>query len=476
LKGLEISEVLFSKIDLGDRIDSEFFEKEDLRVEHILKSKNSIELRKFGNFVASAFYPAATHLYEIGDTPFIRCVDCIKFPLITSEQDNTFEKIPLDFVLNQSGINTLNKGDIVITKVGTPSFPSMVYEHSMVALSRTVMGIKNIQGINNYYLLAFLRSKYGFSQLQRHRELTIQYQLTLERTKRTLVYLPKDGFQNEIEKLVHAYIKGINSAKNIYLQAETLLLDIIGLNNKSLSSDAVNIKSLKNSFLKTGRLDAEYYQKKYEEVVNHIVSLKHDNLKNLVSIKKSIEPGSDAYSDEGLPFLRVSDYNKFSIREPEKKLSTLFCKENEELIKKLKPKKESILFSKDGSVGTAFMLRDNADFITSGAILHLTVKDKKQIIPEYLTLALNSKLVQMQAERDAGGSIILHWRVGEIENVVVPIIDYTKQEEIAELVEESFKLKKQSENILEVAKRAVEIAIEENEVVALKYIENANIN
>ena len=64
---------------------------------------------------------------------------------------------------------------------------------------------------------------------------------------------------------------------------------------------------------------------------------------------------------------------------------------------------------------------------------------KKQIIPEYLTLALNSKLVQMQAERDAGGSIILHWRVGEIENVVVPIIDYTKQEEIAELVEESFK-------------------------------------
>jgi restriction endonuclease S subunit len=120
-------------------------------------------------------------------------------------------------------------------------------------------------------------------------------------------------------------------------------------------------------------------------------------------------------------------------------------------------------------------LRKDLDGITSGAILHLSVKDKKQIIPEYLTLALNSKLVQMQAERDAGGSIILHWRVGEIENVVVPIIDYTKQQEIAELVEESFRLKKQSENILETAKRAVEIAIEENEVEALKYI-NDNIS
>ena len=78
----------------------------------------------------------------------------------------------------------------------------------------------------------------------------------------------------------------------------------------------------------------------------------------------------------------------------------------------------------------------------------------------------------MQAERDAGGSIILHWRVSEIENVVVPIIDYAKQEKIAELIEESFSLKKQSEHLLEVAKKAVEIAIEENEETAMNYIKN----
>ena len=81
----------------------------------------------------------------------------------------------------------------------------------------------------------------------------------------------------------------------------------------------------------------------------------------------------------------------------------------------------------------------------------------------------------MQAERDAGGSIILHWRIGEIQNVVVPIIDYNKQQEIAKLIEESFSLKKQSEHLLEVAKRAVEIAIEKNEEVAIKYIQDNSI-
>jgi restriction endonuclease S subunit len=168
--------------------------------------------------------------------------------------------------------------------------------------------------------------------------------------------------------------------------------------------------------------------------------------------------------------MRVADLSKNGLSEPQKYISDYFVKENQDKINDLKPKKGTILFSKDGSVGIAYHLRQNYNGITSGAILHLNVKDEQRILPEYLTLALNSKVVQMQAERDAGGSIILHWRVGEIENVVVPIIDFDKQREIADLIEQSFSLKKQSEHLLEVAKKAVEIAIEENEKVALNYI------
>ena len=70
-------------------------------------------------------------------------------------------------------------------------------------------------------------------------------------------------------------------------------------------------------------------------------------------------------------------------------------------------------------------MSENANFITSGAILHLIVRDTKQVLPDYLTLVLNSKLIRMQAERDAGGSIILHWRISEIENVIVPVVNMT---------------------------------------------------
>ena len=126
----------------------------------------------------------------------------------------------------------------------------------------------------------------------------------------------------------------------------------------------------------------------------------------------------------------------------------------------MKPKKDTILFSKDGSVGIAYQLTEDLQGITSGAILHLQVKNKKEILPEYLTLVLNSLVVQMQADRDVGGSIIQHWRVSEIEEVIIPIVNKDIQQKIALLVQESFTLKQESENLLQQAKQMVEAEIE----------------
>jgi restriction endonuclease S subunit len=109
------------------------------------------------------------------------------------------------------------------------------------------------------------------------------------------------------------------------------------------------------------------------------------------------------------------------------------------------------------------MIHENMQAVTSGAILHLTVKDKSKILPEYLTLALNSEVVKMQAERDAGGSIILHWRVNEIENAVIPVVSYDIQCQIAELIRESFYLRRESERLLEKAKEMVEREISKGE-------------
>ena len=126
----------------------------------------------------------------------------------------------------------------------------------------------------------------------------------------------------------------------------------------------------------------------------------------------------------------------------------------------IKPKKDTILLSKDGTCGIAYKVTENIEAITSRAILHLNIKDKNIVLPDYLILVLNSIVGQMQAERDMGGSIIKHWRLDQINSVIIPIIDIEKQREISKLLQQSFELRNMSELLLSDAITQVEKAIE----------------
>ena len=216
----------------------------------------------------------------------------------------------------------------------------------------------------------------------------------------------------------------------------------------------INIKTLKESFLSTGRLDAEYYQPKYEEMIKHIETFNTERLNAIVSIKKSIEPGSNAYETEGIPFIRVSDVSKFGLSDPD-----IYLDKSKFGNLGLQPKKDTILLSKDGSVGIAYKVEEDLEVITSGALLHLWVTNK-DFLPDYLTLVLNSEVVKMQAERDAGGSIIQHWKPSEIEQVIIPKIPMPTQQQISALIRESFALRKECERLLADAKEMVEREIE----------------
>jgi len=476
LEGLEISEVLLSYAIANNdvfRFDSNYFQKEYLRDEGLIRSKKhkslktlDVSLLSFGAYSLNNFVE-----YKDEGVPFIRGVNMKKGRISFSdmifidEKANTLlwksEVKPETVLLSMSG----TIGDVAMASKKW-SYP--------INSNQDIAKIDTRGNLNSYYLFAFLLGKFGQNYLQREARGSVQQHVFLSQLELFDIPLFSKNFDSAIQAVIEKSNFRLENSEENYNQAENILLLNLGLKDFQPSREPVNVKSFSESLGSSGRLDAEYYQIKYEQVVERIKSTNYDRLKDIVKIKKSIEPGSAHYSEEGLPFVRVSDYDKFGLSTPNKYLTDEFCKENAELIEKIKPKKETILFSKDGSVGTAYMLRKDADFITSGAILHLNVKDKTKIIPEYLTLALNSKLVQMQAERDAGGSIILHWRVSEIENVVVPVIDFDKQREIADLVEESFKLKKQSEHLLEVAKTAVEIAIEQNEEMAIAFI-NQNV-
>jgi len=66
----------------------------------------------------------------------------------------------------------------------------------------------------------------------------------------------------------------------------------------------------------------------------------------------------------------------------------------------------------------------------------------------------------MQIERDAGGSVIAHWKPKQIKKLKVPILSKTIQIKIADLVRKSHRACQKAKTLQEKAKREVEEFIE----------------
>lgn len=454
--------------ELSGRIDPEYFSIDALELIQNLKNKETYELKDFCDITASAFYPAATHLYSIGEIPFARCVDCVDYPVIEKSQDKRFVRIPRNFLEKNKNVRTVEKDDIIITKVGTPCFASIVSGYEQIALSRTVLGLKKIRNINPYYLLAFLRSKYGFGQLMRERELTIQYQLTLERTGQVRIAKPSVALETAIARVVKDFSDIRQKADVLYLQAHDLLLRELKMSTYTANNKKISVRNVA-SCLRDKRFDAEYWQPKYDEIENHIKAKSFAALGSVVDWKKGIEVGSLAYEPKGIPFIRISNITPQELSHNDEKLISPELYDT--LKENFSPRKGEILFSKDGTAGIAHRLTDDVTGIISGGILRLTVTDPT-VNPDYLAVCLNSLLVQMQVERYCGGSIIQHLKTSDFEKIIIPILDEDKQKEIADTALQSRIALDKARATLERAKQAVETFVERDERAALEAIKD----
>lgn len=275
----------------------------------------------------------------------------------------------------------------------------------------------------------------------------------LEHAKLTV----EGAIQNGGGKIVSEYnVLQEKSAMELHI-AIYLLLHEVGIISNDVKVKVSNVvcscKKLSDSFLASGRLDAEYYQPKYDLLFEKLKGFPTATIKDIATIQKSIEPGSDAYQEEGIPFIRVANLSKFGLSNSDVKLDTT------QFADTIRPQKDTILLSKDGSVGIAYKMEETQDVITSSAILHLQLTTPN-VLPDYLTLVLNSIVVKLQAERDAGGSIIQHWKPSEIENVIIPILPMNEQQMIANKVKQSFKMREDAQDLLLQAKHIIEKTIE----------------
>lgn len=458
MEGLEIKEKkLYEVLSNKDfRIDSSFYTKEPKKNldliyakigEHLISSQYGISIEMNTDSVG---YP----IYRMNEIHDMLCdLDVDKCADITQAEYNRFALKDRDVLFNRTNS---------FEWVGRTG---IYYQNDDIqrTFASYLVRLNPKDSILPEYLCAYLNCKYGEWDVKRRARQSInQTNVNPEEVKEIEIPILDIDLQQKIRCcFTQANSLRILSQKT-YSKAELILHNGLGVNSVAVTDVNVSQKRF-SDFINSGRLDAEYYQPKYDDLFSRLSKFESKRLGDMVQIRKSIEPGSEAYQNKGIPFMRVSNLSKFGFSDTEIHLSP------DEYGDVIRPKQNTILLSKDGSVGIAYKVEQDMNVITSGAILHLTITDN-EFMPDYLTLVLNSVIVGMQAERDAGGSIIRHWKPSEIENVIIPKLSKEIQQEITNKVKESFALRRESKRLLNLAKTAVEIAIKRGENLAMELL------
>lgn len=441
-----------SQLEGALRLDAEYYQPEYLDLANRIRKNKNILLKNCVEKLGRGNQPFYD---EFGKIPVIKSA-YVRDGFI---EENLKEFIGEDFYLKNKK-SQIKKYDILLNSTGVGTLGrSSCYFYEDKALVDGHVTIIRSNKINPLYLNSFLRSYYGQFQINRlFSGSSGQIEIYPDDIGLIEIFEASDKQQKDIAKLYENSFGELENSKLYYKQAENLLLKELGLENfeKETEKSLFNIVNF-SEIKKTRRIDAEYFQSKYEKIISIINKNNGEKLGNIVSLKKGFEPGSEEYQEEGKLFIRVSSLSIEGIEGKDQKYLSdeLFDK----LRKDFQPKIGEILLTKDATPGIAYVLKENIDGIISGGIVRLIMKDKN-IEPEYLALCINSILGQMQTKRDAGGSVIAHWKPEQIKNLLISILPKNTQEKISELVKKSHEARKKAKELLEEAKKKVEDLIE----------------
>lgn len=461
LKGLEIT--IKSKLEAFDefyksRIDPEFFQEYYLELDSIVRSKNHDNLGEVafvtdGDHGNAKTTPTGYSKYYGARNVLSGILNDNGVEFITKERHDKLRK------------TALNPRDVLISCVGANiGFSSIVPDD--IGLGNIVRNVALIRPNDSYlneYVHAYLLSKYGKSLYIRMNSGNAQPLVSLDYIGTIPVFKPSDKFQKDIKSLVNSSLDKLNISKIKYKEAEVLLYENLGLSNFTPCSEPINIKGFKESFTSSGRLDAEYYQLKYEDYVALINSYPN-GVKLLGEVCEIKDSNFNPTDNVEYKYIELANIGKSG--------EIVGCTYDfgSELPTRARRKVNTddvIISSIEGSLESCGLV--TKAFTGSICSTGFYVLSSSELNPETLLVLFKSEPLQNLLKKGCSGTILTAIGKPELFKIPIPLIDNDTQEIIKEKIIESSKLRTQSAQLLQLAKKAVEKAIEESEDISTKY-------
>jgi hypothetical protein len=458
-----ISRVGSSSLEGAKRIDAEYYQPRflDLMATQAKCPYSKRPLARLCSKIDVGFVGPMAHAYTESGVPLLQTQNVKEFVL-------GFERLIyiqewFHHLLRKSQVF---KGDILIARSGSIGKAALVLERDPQPLNSSDIIIIRPTAVKATLLCTYLNCKFGQAQIERMSSGGLQGHINLGSLETLQVPIFGSELTTMVESKVLAGVDLISEAQANYTEAERLLLSELGLLDWKPARTLTFVGSYRDA-AQVQRTDAEHFHPKYAELRACIRSYANGYLK-ITDISKNsdetIEPRADPEKD--FNYVELAAINQ--VIGTIESANTIKGKDAPSRARMLLRTGDVIASTVEGSLDKVALVSEEHD----GAIgsTGFFVLRPRTVPSGYLLALAKSILVREQMSCESSGTILAAVPGRSLQNIIVPNLPPDKRDEIARLVQQSHTARREAKALLEKAKRAVEIAIEEGEERAMEFI------
>lgn len=350
----------------------------------------------------------------------------------------------------------IRKGDILIARSGSFGSASVYLEDETInSADIIIVEVDELKGIDPLFLVAFMNSRLGSTQLVRFASGGVQGHVNLTILEHFKVPLFDLKLQREVANLVMASYSNLKASGTLFQRAHDLLITELGLDTFRFERPTAYTTSFSALEL-SHRSDAQHYQPRFAELTSHLLKFPARRIRDIRRLnRRGIQP---IYVEGGTHAVVNSQHlgpKHINYDGLERTTEKLFNAAPEAHIRR----DDLLVYTTGAYIGRTNVYLDDTPAFASNHVNIL--RFSPDIDHAYMSMVFQSIIGQFQTQKHARGSAQAELYPADIDKFIVPLLPYEKQQEIGNLVRESLAQQRESARLLEQAKARVEKLIEE---------------
>ena len=457
MDGHECSEIWFSELERTNRLDSEFYKKKSLKIVEFLKRMQAKPLTDYVD-VSDGNHMGISNKFTDKGIPYYRGQDIHNFFIENANPICIDENTYNCSYMHRSHIK---KNDILLSIVGTIGEVALVSKDQKATCNCKLAILRPFDEKKAALIAIYLKTQYGFDQIDKFKRGAVQMGYLLADMDQILIPEFSTDIEDMVAKAVEKIKFLIDQSNLQYALAEKYLLKEIGIDMSSITNGGVSKKWFVERFGATGRLDAEYYQPKYDNYEKQVLNYSRGH--TTPGAEFTLIKTKCTYDKKEYPYVEIGDinigngsfeYNIVSIENLPANAKIMTCK-GDLLVSTVRPYRGAVT------------ILDKDDLLVSGAFTVL--REKGTYPPQTLQILFRTSLYKDWLLRFNVGTSYPVIKDEDVLNIPIPVLDDAIHSTIKNYVEQSHRLFNTAKQLLESSKRAVEMSIEQDETVAANW-------